>query len=129
MARAAHSMGPRNSRRRISMSAGLPQRTGASHGIARIDSHMKTILSLATNTITNPLRRSAWMALLAGFASPVLCQVPLTGALSDQTTGPLQSGVVYHVTGNIVVSPGATLTVQPGAILKFQLGRYLQIYG
>jgi hypothetical protein len=49
-------------------------------------------------------------------------QVPLSGALSDATTGPLLSGVVYHATGNPYVPAGATLTAQPGAIVKFVSG-------
>jgi len=46
-------------------------------------------------------------------------QTPLSGALSDSTTGPLLSGVVYHTTSNISVAAGETLTIQPGAIVKF----------
>lgn len=64
--------------------------------------------------------------LLPGLAA---AQTVLSGALSDATTGPLLSGVVYHATGSISVSAGATLTIQPGAIVKLGNGRDFQISG
>ncbi len=45
-------------------------------------------------------------------------QTPLSGSLSDDTTGPLSAGV-YTVGGNIDVPPGKTLNIAAGAILKF----------
>lgn len=56
-------------------------------------------------------------------------QTVLSGALSDATTGPLLSGVVYHATGAISVSAGATLTIQPGAILKLSNGNTFSVSG
>ncbi len=57
---------------------------------------------------------------LAGAAS---AQTSITGTIYDGVGGPLLSGVVYHVTGNITVPVGETLTVQSGAIVKFATGR------
>lgn len=64
--------------------------------------------------------------LLPGLAA---AQTVLNGALSDATTGPLLSGVVYHATGSISVNAGATLTIQPGAIVKLGNGQNFQISG
>lgn len=66
------------------------------------------------------------VALTTGAAA---AQTPLSGALSDGTTGPLLSGVVYHTTSTISVPSGATLTVQPGAIVKFGFDHRLQVDG
>ncbi|MBL8895999.1 MAG: hypothetical protein JNM84_00145, partial [Planctomycetes bacterium] len=52
--------------------------------------------------------------------SAAAAQTPLSGSLRDGAGGPLLSGVVYHVTGNLSVPVGQTLTIQAGAILKFQ---------
>jgi parallel beta-helix repeat protein len=59
---------------------------------------------------------------LALGVSAAHAQVVLGGALSDSTTGPLLSGVVYHATSSINVPLGETLTIQPGAIVKFTPG-------
>lgn len=69
------------------------------------------------------------LAILAALGTGASAQVPLSGNLSDITTGPLQGGVVYHVTGLVSVPAGATLTVQPGAIIKFSPGRGFSIAG
>lgn len=45
-------------------------------------------------------------------------QIPISGPLSDATTGPLLSGNVYHAVGQLSVPAGATLTIQPGVVLK-----------
>ena len=55
---------------------------------------------------------------VALLATAAAAQTPLSGPLSDTTTGPLTPGV-YHVTGAINVPVGETLTVQSGAIVKF----------
>ncbi|MBL8897530.1 MAG: hypothetical protein JNM84_07880 [Planctomycetes bacterium] len=60
------------------------------------------------------LRVSAALSL----APAVLAQTPISGTLYDGAGGPLQSGVVYHIVGAIVVPAGTTLTVGAGAILK-----------
>jgi hypothetical protein len=52
------------------------------------------------------------------FAPVGLAQTPISGTLYDGAGGPLQSGVVYHVVGAVVVPAGTTLTVGAGAILK-----------
>ncbi len=51
----------------------------------------------------------------AGLAS---AQIELTGSISDDTTGPLLSGQVYHLNGGVSLPAGKTLTVQAGAIVK-----------
>ncbi len=72
------------------------------------------------NTAPHSLARTlAALALSAGFAH---AQTPISGALSDSTTGPLLAGVVYHATGSISVPLGQTLTIQPGAIVKMAVG-------
>ncbi|HTE06475.1 MAG TPA: hypothetical protein VK824_09785, partial [Planctomycetota bacterium] len=52
----------------------------------------------------------------------------LTGALSNDTTGPVTPGV-HEVIGAISVQPGKTLTVQAGAILKFHAGGSFGLQG
>lgn len=59
---------------------------------------------------------------LTACALPLQAQTPISGALSDSTTGPLLSGVVYHATGSISVPLAETLTIQSGAIIKFAVG-------
>jgi hypothetical protein len=67
----------------------------------------------------HPLVRFGLTTLLTLTAATLAsAQVPLSGALSDSTTGPLLSGNVYHATGTISVSTGQTLTVEAGAIVK-----------
>ncbi len=64
--------------------------------------------------------RMTWSVVLcvAGISIGAAAQVPLSGTVSDASSGPLLSGTVYHAT-DIVVPAGATLTVQAGAIVKF----------
>ncbi|MBK9388316.1 MAG: hypothetical protein IPN34_26140 [Planctomycetes bacterium] len=52
------------------------------------------------------------------FAPAALAQTAISGTLYDGAGGPLQSGVVYHVVGAIVVPAGTTLTAGASAILK-----------
>lgn len=73
-------------------------------------------------------RALAAFSALALLGSTAAAQIPLSGWLSDDTTGPLLSGVVYHAIGHTMVAAGKTLTVQPGAIVKFS-GTYLDVYG
>jgi hypothetical protein len=61
--------------------------------------------------------RAASAALLLG-SGLATAQVPISGSLSDSTTGPLAAGVVYHATSSITVPAGQTLTVGAGAIVK-----------
>lgn len=72
------------------------------------------------------LLRSLTLAACAGLS---LGQTELTGSISDSTTGPLLSGQVYHLTGNVTVPTGQTLTVQPGAIIKGRLHSHLLAQG
>ncbi|MCK6448487.1 MAG: hypothetical protein L6Q99_19015 [Planctomycetes bacterium] len=67
----------------------------------------------------------------AGLASAARleAQVQISGPLSDATTGPLLSGVVYVAVGHLDVPSGATLTVQRGAIVKFQQGVLFRVHG
>ncbi|MBK9388160.1 MAG: hypothetical protein IPN34_25355 [Planctomycetes bacterium] len=65
------------------------------------------------------LRSSSFLPGLL-LVSAAAAQTPLSGSLRDGAGGPLLSGVVYHVTGNLSVPTGQTLTIQAGAILKFQ---------
>lgn len=81
---------------------------------------------MVTPNIGRALRAALILGASTGLAS---AQTPLSGALSDSTTGPLQSGVVYHVTGNISVNSGSTLTIEPGAIVKFEFDRQFTITG
>lgn len=65
-------------------------------------------------------RRALVAAVLPlGAAGLAAAQVPLSGVVSDATTGPLVPGAVYTVVGNVVVPQGAVLTIQAGAIVKF----------
>ncbi len=50
---------------------------------------------------------------------PLTAQSPISGAISDGSGGPLLTGQVYHVVGNLSVPFGQTLTMQAGAIVKF----------
>jgi hypothetical protein len=52
------------------------------------------------------------LALLLLPAATAAAQVPLSGPLSDSTTGPPMSGTVYHAVGTIRVDPGETLTIE-----------------
>jgi hypothetical protein len=61
----------------------------------------------------------AALALSFTAAAPLRAQVPISGDVSDSTSGPLLAGTVYHATGTLTVPVGQTLTVQPGAIVKF----------
>jgi len=75
------------------------------------------------------LRRALLVAPLIGLAPLGLSQVPISGPLSDDTTGPLLSGTVYHAIGNVWVEAGKTLTAQAGAVVKFQAGSAFLSYG
>jgi hypothetical protein len=66
-----------------------------------------------------PLRTLALGAALLGTGATLHAQ--LSGALSDDTTGPLAAGI-HVVNGNISVPAGKTLTIAAGAILKFNGG-------
>ncbi|MEL6713066.1 MAG: hypothetical protein AAFP86_04790, partial [Planctomycetota bacterium] len=79
---------------------------------------------------TPTLGRALRAALLVGASSGLAAaQTPLSGNISDSTTGALQSGVVYHVIGNITVPAGETLTVEDGAIVKFEFDRLMTVNG
>ena len=76
------------------------------------------------------LRRSLQLSFLSFCVAPLAAQVPLAGDVSDQAgSGPLLSGVVYHVVGAVQVPAGETLTVQPGAIVKVEPNRDWQVHG
>ncbi|MEL6430673.1 MAG: right-handed parallel beta-helix repeat-containing protein [Planctomycetota bacterium] len=53
--------------------------------------------------------------------------VPLTGMLSDSTTGPLTAGV--YVANTISVPPGETLTVDAGVVIKFEFDTRFDVEG
>ena len=72
------------------------------------------------------LRAAAVLGASCSFAA---AQTPISGPLFDASTGPLLSGVVYHVTGDISVPGGQTLTIQPGAIVKFGFDRQFVVDG
>ena len=74
------------------------------------------------------LRAPALIAFCA-LATQSYAQTPLSGPLSDSTTGPLLSGVVYHTTSNISVVSSATLTIQSGAIIKFGFDHRFDVNG
>jgi len=59
---------------------------------------------------------------LAALAASAGAQVALSGNVSDVSSGPLLSGVVYHAQNKLKVPAGETLTVQAGAIVKFKTG-------
>lgn len=69
------------------------------------------------------------LAALFVLSSGATAQTVISGNLSDGTTGPLLTGVVYHVPSSITVPTGATLTVQPGAIVKFGSGGTFNVNG
>ena len=73
-------------------------------------------------------RAATLLAAASVLATSTVAQIPLSGPLSDATTGPLLSGVVYHA-NTVSVPAGATLTVQPGAIVKFSLAAPIQVHG
>ncbi len=77
------------------------------------------------------------VALRAALAPLALCaiagwsqaQTNISGPIYDGSGGPLVSGTVYMVTGNISVPAGETLTVQDDVIVKFHAGRNLAVDG
>lgn len=60
---------------------------------------------------------------------PSFAQVNIGGALSDDTSGPLLAGVVYHASSTLVVPNGKTLTVQPGVVVKLAGGQRFDVLG
>lgn len=76
--------------------------------------------------MSTTLSRCLVAAILVGTAQ---AQVPLSGPLSDMTTGPLVTGTVYHVSGNINVPLGATLTIQPGVVVKMPFDGTFNVNG
>ncbi|HED64648.1 MAG TPA: hypothetical protein ENJ09_03730, partial [Planctomycetes bacterium] len=52
------------------------------------------------------------------FAAHPAAQISLSGSVFDGSGGPLLTGQIYHLTGNVTVPTGQTLTVQAGAIVK-----------
>jgi hypothetical protein len=81
------------------------------------------------NSLFRASRRALVAAALTASAGLASAQVQLSGALSDATTGPLLSGVVYVAVGHLDVPAGATLTVQRGAIVKFRQGLLFGVHG
>ncbi len=76
------------------------------------------------------LRHSLLSVFLATlFSACGICQVSISGSISDGAGGPLLSGVVYHATGNLTVPAGSTLTIQAGAIVKFAFDRQMNVNG
>lgn len=69
------------------------------------------------------LSACAAAALTAGAAA----QTPLSGPLSDSTTGPLAAGVYDAM--NISVPAGETLTIDAGAVIKFRFDARLDVVG
>jgi len=68
------------------------------------------------------------MAAASAQGAPVIQMI--NGALSDATTGPLQNGIIYHVTGNgIVVNAGDSLSIEDGVIVKFEQTSLFRING
>lgn len=79
--------------------------------------------------MSTSIHRLAVLCAVSVCASSVaLAQTPLSGALSDSTTGPLAAGV-YHVASNINIPAGQTLTVAAGVVIKFANGAFCYIYG
>jgi hypothetical protein len=76
-----------------------------------------------------PSRLALSLAALAFVPSAATAQTALGGNVSDTTTGPLLTGVVYHIASGITVPSGATLNVQAGAILKFGAGGTFTVQG
>lgn len=74
-------------------------------------------------------RFGALLPILPALASAAFAQVPLSGAISDATNGPLLSGTVYEMIGTVRIDPGETQTIQPGAILKFRFDGLLRVQG
>lgn len=72
---------------------------------------------------------SLFAAALAVLSPTLLAQVPIGGTRSDTQGGPLQAGVVYHVTSTLNVPAGDTLTVPAGAVLKFAASTWLSVSG
>lgn len=60
--------------------------------------------------------------------SELYSQTHVSGLISNNTSWNLP-GSPYIVTGNILVSSGATLTIEPGVIVKFDSAKALQIDG
>ncbi|MEM6671555.1 MAG: hypothetical protein AAF726_01855 [Planctomycetota bacterium] len=79
--------------------------------------------------MSRPTLRLHPLLCLAALTAPATAQIPLSGALSDLTTGPLLAGQVYHATSTLTVPNGATLTVQAGAVVKFTNLQQFQIAG
>lgn len=76
------------------------------------------------------LRRScSLLFLLAAFGGTAAGQTILSGNVSNSSTGPLQSGVIYHVPASITVPEGESLTVEPGVILKFNTASTVFVRG
>jgi hypothetical protein len=68
-------------------------------------------------------------AALAVLSPTLLAQVPIGGSRSDSNGGPLQPGVVYHVTSTLSIPAGETLTVPAGAVLKFAASTWCSVSG
>lgn len=66
------------------------------------------------------------LALTAGLAG---ASTDLSGSISDDTTGPLLAGEIYHLVGNVTVPTGKTLTIEAGAILKGAAGTTFFVQG
>jgi len=68
----------------------------------------------------------AALLLTAGLAH---AQTDLSGNISDDTTGPLLSGQVYHIVSSVTVPEGKTLTMQSGVIVKAYASQYFYVRG
>jgi hypothetical protein len=83
---------------------------------------------LRTPRLSSCARNGAAFILSIALGALGAAQVTLTGSISDDTSGPLLSGTVYHANGSLTVPAGKTLTVNAGAIVKFT-SAYLDVYG
>ena len=105
-------------------------RGGPPHGICS-DTAIVPRRSDTTSTLESAMRRHTLHAGLVPAAALVSLAsaqgVPLTGMLSDSTTGPLAAGV--YVANTISVPAGETLTIDAGVVIKFEFDTRFDVEG
>lgn len=69
------------------------------------------------------------IAIVLPFLAASAQTTPISGNLSDSTTGPLTPGTIYRVVGSVNVPAGQTLTVQAGVVIKMNFDQSFSVGG